>query len=118
MSLSNRLSCQGEFLLLRPELQGTHVRVEVADVETPVDGPFHLGAAFAAHLLDVGVVPHVFERARKSTVAVAYALEPAQIRTTQGEPVSSTLSAVVIAYLVLRRSSGDRTAEAPGIPVA
>ena len=36
---------------------------------------------------------------RKSSVAVAYAPEPAQMRNTQGDPVSITLSAVAVGMI-------------------
>ena len=46
------------------------MRVEVADVEAPVDRPLDLGPALAPHLVEVGVVPHVVDRAREAAVAV------------------------------------------------
>ncbi len=53
---------------LGPQLQRAHVRVEVADVEAPQDGPLDLGPALAADLVEVGVVPDVLERPREPAV--------------------------------------------------
>ena len=55
---------------LGPQLQRAHVAVEVADVEAPEDGPLHLGAELTAHLVEVGVVPHVDDGAGEAAVAV------------------------------------------------
>ena len=44
--------------------------VEVADVEPPQDRPLDLGAQLAAHLVEVGVLPHVVDRAGEAAVAV------------------------------------------------
>ena len=44
--------------------------VEVADVEAPQHGPLDLGPALAAHLVEVGVVPHVGDRPGEPSVAV------------------------------------------------
>ena len=55
---------------LRPQQQGVEVGVEVADVESPQDGPLDLGPALAAHLVQVGVVPDVGDRAGKAPVPV------------------------------------------------
>jgi hypothetical protein len=46
------------------------VAVEVAHVEPPEDRPLHLGPELPAHLVEVGVVPHVGDRAREAAVAV------------------------------------------------
>ncbi len=43
---------------------------EVADVEAPHDGPFDLGPALASHLVEIGVVPRVFDRPREASIAV------------------------------------------------
>ncbi len=55
------------------ELARAHVAVEVRDVEAPVDGALDLGAALLAHLVEVGVVPHVLDRPREPAVAVEQA---------------------------------------------
>ena len=55
---------------LGPQLQRAHVAVEVADVEAPQDRPLDLGPELAAHLVEVGVVPHVVDRAGEAAVAV------------------------------------------------
>ena len=44
--------------------------VEVADVESPQDGPLDLGPAFAADLVEIGVVPDVGHGAGEPAVAV------------------------------------------------
>ena len=58
---------------LGAELQRAHVAVEVADVEAPEDRPLDLGPALLAHLVEVGVVPRVLDRAREAAVAVEQA---------------------------------------------
>ena len=58
---------------LGPQLQRAHVAVEVADVEAPEDRPLDLRAALAAHLVEVGVVPGVLDRAGEAAVAVEQA---------------------------------------------
>ncbi len=55
---------------LGPEHQRVHVGVEVADVEAPQHGPLDLGPALPTYLVEVGVVPHVRDRAGESAVAV------------------------------------------------
>ena len=63
---------------LGPQLQRPHVRVEVADVEAPQDGPLDLGPALAADLVEVGVVPDVLDRPGEPAV-------PAQERRRVGD---------------------------------
>ena len=58
---------------LGPQLHRPHVRVDVRHVEAPVDRPLELGPALLAHLVEVGVVPHVLDRAREAAVAVEQA---------------------------------------------
>ena len=58
---------------LGAQLQRAHVAVEVGHVEAPVDRPLDLGPALLAHLVEVGVVPHVLDRAREPAVAVEQA---------------------------------------------
>ena len=58
---------------LGPQLQRAHVAVEVAHVEAPEDGPLDLGPALPAHLVEVGVVPDVLDRAGEAAVAVEQA---------------------------------------------
>ena len=55
---------------LGPQLQRAHVRVEMADVEAPQDRPLDLRPQLAAHLVEVGVIPDVVDRAREAAVAV------------------------------------------------
>ena len=55
---------------LGAQLQRPHVRVEVRDVEAPIDRPFDLGPALLPDLVEVGVVPDVLDRAREPAVAV------------------------------------------------
>ena len=55
------------------QLQRAHVAVEVADVEAPEDRPLDLRPALLAHLVEVGVVPRVLDRAREAAVAVEQA---------------------------------------------
>ena len=55
---------------LGPELEAAHVAVEVADVEAPQDRPLDLGSELPAHLVEVGVVPHVLDGAGEAAVAV------------------------------------------------
>src|ERR1039457_2824347 len=43
---------------------------EMADVEAPVDGPLDLGAALLVHLIDVGVLPQVYEGPGEAAVPV------------------------------------------------
>src|SRR5690606_22294645 len=52
------------------ELERAHVRIEVADVEAPEDGPLDLGPALAPDLVEVGVVPNVVDGAGEPAVAV------------------------------------------------
>ncbi len=54
----------------RLDLHGAHVGVEVAHVEAPQDGALDLGAALAAYLVEIGVVPDVLHGAGESSVAV------------------------------------------------
>ena len=58
---------------LGPELHRAEVAGEVAHVEAPHDGPLDLGPALAPHLLQVGVLPGVLDRAREAAVAVEQA---------------------------------------------
>ena len=44
--------------------------VEMADVETPQDGPLDLGPTLPTDLVDVGVIPDVGDRPRESAVPV------------------------------------------------
>ena len=46
---------------------------EMGDVEAPQDGALDLGAALATDLVEVGVVPKVFERRRESAISVEQA---------------------------------------------
>ena len=46
---------------LGAQLQGAHVRVEVAHIEAPQDRPLDLGPALPPDLVEVGVVPHVLD---------------------------------------------------------
>ena len=55
---------------LGPQGDRAHVRVEVADVEAPVDRALDLGAELAPDLVEVGVVPHVLDGAGEAAVAV------------------------------------------------
>ena len=55
---------------LRAQLQRAHVAVEVADVEAPEDRPLHLGTELPAYLVQVGVVPHIGDRAGEAAIAV------------------------------------------------
>jgi hypothetical protein len=55
---------------LRPELEGTKVSGEMADVEAPVDGPLYLGPAFFVDLVDVGVLPQVNQGPGETAVPV------------------------------------------------
>src|SRR5262249_14008231 len=54
----------------RAGFEGCQVAAQVADVETPVDGPLNLRAALAPDLVGVGVVPQVLDGAREAAVAV------------------------------------------------
>ena len=38
-------------------LQGVEMHAQVREVETPEEGPFHLGSRFSAELFGIGVVP-------------------------------------------------------------
>ena len=58
---------------LGPELHRAEVAGEVAHVEAPHDGPLDLGPALPPHLLEVGVLPGVLDRAREAAVAVEQA---------------------------------------------
>ena len=58
---------------LGAQLQRAHVAVEVRHVEAPEDRPLDLGPALLAHLVEVGVVPDVVDRAREAAVAVEQA---------------------------------------------
>ena len=49
---------------------GRQVGGEVAHVEAPDDGPLDLGAALAPQLVEVGVVPQVFDGSWEPAVAV------------------------------------------------
>ena len=58
---------------LGAQLERAEVAVEVAHVEAPDDRPLDLGTALAPHLVEVGVVPDVFDRAGEPAVAVEQA---------------------------------------------
>ena len=55
---------------LRSEEEGVEMGVQVADIEAPENGPFHLSPAFPTHLVEIGVVPDVGQRPRETPIAV------------------------------------------------
>ena len=55
------------------QLEGGEMAGDVADVEAPHDRPFDLGPTLPAHLVEVGVIPCVFDGARESAVSVEQA---------------------------------------------
>ena len=81
---------------LRLELHGVEVGVEMAHVETPVDGPFELSPALAADLVEVGVVPEVGWRPREPAVTVE-----------QGRGLGDRSPAVQVVLGVERESDAD-----------
>ncbi len=70
--------------------------IEVAHVETPVDGTLELGPALPAHLVEVGVVPQVGCRPREAAITVE-----------QGRGLGDRSPAVQIVLRVEREAHAD-----------
>jgi hypothetical protein len=52
------------------KLYGTHMGVEMAYIESPVDSAFDLCATFFANFIKIGMIPEVGKGSRESAVAV------------------------------------------------
>ena len=75
----------------------------MADVEAPQDRPLDLRSQLAAYLVEIGVIPHVVDRARKATVAIE-----------QRGRVRDRPPAVEVVLGVERQVHPDVLAEIPG----
>ena len=81
---------------LRLESDGVEVSIEMAHVETPVDGTFELSPALPAHLVEISVLPEVGCRPREAAIAVE-----------QGRRVGDRPPAVQIVLGVERETNAD-----------
>jgi len=52
------------------KLHGTHMRVEMAYIESPVDSAFDLCATFFANFIKIGMVPEVGKGSREPAVTI------------------------------------------------
>ncbi len=109
---------------LRLDLHGAHVGVEVAHVEAPQDGPLDLGPALAAHLVEIGVVPDVLDRAGEAPVAVEQGrgvgdrAPPVEVVLGVDREVHADVLAPVRGGRAPGPGAGDHQAGARGQPVA